>query len=77
MVMIIYRDDAGERRIISDTKEIERRANGKPSGLKPYRLNDGCDVLGGAIVDTFPEFKPTKAQQHAARVILHLAGMEE
>jgi hypothetical protein len=77
IVLTMFRDDAGQRQVISDTREIERRANGKPSGLKAFRLNEGWDVLDDAVVDAFPEFEPSRAQQHAARVLLHLAGMGE
>jgi hypothetical protein len=77
MVMTMYRDGAGERHIVSDTREIQRRRDGKPSGLAPYRLNRGMDVLGGDIVEAFPEFTPSPAQRHAAQMMLHLAKMHE
>jgi hypothetical protein len=77
IVMIMYRDDGGERQVVSDTKEIVRRANGKPDGLKPYRLNGGMDVLGGAIVEAFPEWPPSSAERIAAEAILKVFGMIE
>jgi hypothetical protein len=77
MVMIMYRDDAGQRQVVSDSREIQRRANGKPSGLTPHRLNEGWDVLGGPIVDAFPEWPPSFHERIAAQAILKAAGMSE
>jgi hypothetical protein len=70
-VMVMYRDDAGERQVVSDTMEIERRANGKPSGLKPFRLNEGTDIFGGAVAEAFPQFPPDPAEQMAALLVLN------
>jgi hypothetical protein len=76
-VMTMYRDGAGERRVVSDTREIQRSRDGKPSGLTPFRLNRGMDVIGGDAVEAFPEFPPSPAQRHAAQMMLHLAKMHE
>ena len=77
IVMCMYRDEGGERQVVSDTKEIVRRANGKPDGLKPYRLNDGMDVLVGGIVEAFPQWPPSSAERIAAEAILTVFGMIE
>jgi hypothetical protein len=71
LVMTMFRDDAGERQVVSDSREIERRANGKPSGLKPHRVNKGWDVLAGAIVDAFPQWPPSPAEREAACAVLN------
>jgi hypothetical protein len=77
-VHIAYYDDAGERQIISDTKEIDRRADGKPSGLKPYRDDHGgWDVVGGAVVEVLPKQAPSMAERIAAQAILNAAGMSD
>jgi len=77
-IHIAYYDDAGERKIISDTKEIDRRADGKAVGLKPYRDDySGWDVVSGAIVEVLPETVPSEAERFAAQAILKNAGMTE
>ena len=77
-IHIAYYDDAGERKVISDTKEIDRRADGKPLGLKPYRDDyRGWDVVGGAVVEVLPEQAPSMAERFAAQAILKSAGMAE
>lgn len=75
MVIILFRDDAGQRQMMSESREIERRANGKPSGLKMMRSNNGWDVLHGPIVDAFPEWPPTAADRFVAQLFLDSSGV--
>lgn len=70
MVMIFFRDDAGQRQIMTDNREIERRANGKPSGLKVVWSNKGWDALSGTIIDAFPEWPPTASERFVAQLFL-------
>lgn len=70
IVMIMYRDEAGERQVISDTREIERRMSGKVTGLKPYRINTGEDVVFGPVVEAFPQWPPSEEQRLAAQRIV-------
>jgi hypothetical protein len=70
MVVIMYRDAAGERQIVSDTREITRRDNGKPDGLTPYRMNEGMDMLSGGIIETFPRWPASPEQRDLARIAL-------
>jgi hypothetical protein len=77
MVVLAFRDGAGERQIVSDTKEIERRANGKPSGLKPYQVGGQARGWSGRMVDIFPEEAPTEVERLAARAVLRAAGLGE
>jgi hypothetical protein len=75
-IHIAYYDDAGERQIISDTKEIDRRGDGKPVGLKPYRDDyQGWDIVAGAVVEVLPDQAPSMAERIAAQAILKAAGM--
>jgi hypothetical protein len=70
MVMTMFRDEGGQRQILSDTREIQRRANGKPEGLTPYRLNRGVDIIGGGVVEAFPEWQPSPEHRLLARMAL-------
>lgn len=76
MVHLAYRDAAtGERRVISQSREIERRANGKPSGLAPYRTSEDFDQLSGPLVEILPERPPTEMERAMAKATL--ARMQE
>jgi hypothetical protein len=66
VVHLMYRDGDGVRQIISDTREIERRANGKPSGLVSFGWRESGDVTG-PLLDVFPETPPTDIEQAVAR----------
>jgi hypothetical protein len=76
MVVIAYRDDAGERQIVFESREIQRRANGKPSGLVPLSKSNTIDKLTGRMVDVLPEITPSMAQQAAAKMLLATMKME-
>jgi hypothetical protein len=70
MVVIAYRDAAGERQTLFESREIERRANGKPGGLKAFASNKSYEGLTGRMVDVLPEQAPSAVEQAAARALL-------
>lgn len=65
---LTYRDADGERRTLSDIREIERRANGKPSGLKP--LPDMAGEIGGTIPELLPPVLLKPEDKTIAREVL-------
>lgn len=76
MVVIAYRDAAGERKVLFESREIQRRANGKPCGLVSFReieMNDGN--LEGRMVDVLPEQPPDALQRSAAHMLLKAMGV--
>lgn len=75
-VAICYRDkETGERIAIGTVREIERRANGKPAGLKPAEM--GIEGWQGRAFELMPEAPPTPVSQSAARAALAIMGFRE
>lgn len=69
MCVVMYRE-AGERHVLSEAREIQRRANGKPDGLTPYRQLETLDVVGGDVIGVFPKYPPTPEMRAMARLAL-------
>lgn len=75
MCTVAWRDDAtGERRELHDIREIERRANGKPSGLKPGSggTESGAGDIAGRMIEILPERRPTPEEQAKAREAIEM-----
>lgn len=51
---VSWRDEAGERLSLSDNREIERRSNGKPSGLKAIPGINEPTKITGRMADILP-----------------------
>jgi len=76
LVCICWRDDAGERQALFETREITRRDNGKPDGLAPIPSTRGdCDVFGGAMIEVLPTRAPSALEQAAAMALLSRLGV--
>lgn len=69
LCIVMYRE-AGERHVLSEAREIQRRANGKPDGLTPYRTLDTLEAVGGDVIDVFPRQAPTEEMRAMARIAL-------
>jgi hypothetical protein len=70
-VMICWREQ-NERKVLFESREITRRANGKPEGLAPITWggDESYDELGGTMTEILPDRVATPDEVAAARSIL-------
>jgi hypothetical protein len=70
-VMICWREH-NERKVLFESREITRRANGKPEGLAPITWggDESYDELGGTMTEILPDRVATPDEVAAARSIL-------
>jgi hypothetical protein len=75
MANLYYRDDAGAVVELSQTREILRDWDGKPTGLAPA---DDVEVLfsEGDLTNVMPPEKPTAEQVRYARQLLDRSGLK-
>lgn len=77
VAVVAYRDSAGERQTISEIREIERRSNGKPSGLvanaKFERIKPET-TMGGRFAELLPPRPPTARERMEAVALLRSLG---
>jgi hypothetical protein len=74
MAIAAWRDDAGERQIVFEAREIERRLNGKPSGLAAMPTSKEYGGLEGRMVEIFPDRAPSALEQATAKAVLDQMG---
>jgi hypothetical protein len=77
MCQLYYRDAAGSVRELSNSREIIRGADGKPTGLKPSEYPDAEVIFSeGPMTDLLPKRKPTAEQMRYARQLIKRLGIE-
>jgi hypothetical protein len=67
-LMMVYRDDADERKVISTIEDMQRDWDGKLTGFKAHDTRGA--IMEGAVVDIMPEEPPDQAHVMAARAFL-------
>jgi hypothetical protein len=75
MATLYYRDDAGAVVELTQSREILRGWDGKPTGLAPA---DDVEVLfsDGDLTNVMPPEKPTAEQVRYARQLLDRSGLK-
>jgi hypothetical protein len=73
-LMLVYRDEADERQVMSALEEIERGVDAQPCGFKT--ISTAGAITEGAVIDILREDRPDRDVVFAAQMFCNLKAIE-